>query len=193
MADGRKEPSETLPAQTMQNTADQALLQRIANGDAEALGLLYERYGRQVFNTALRIVGDYGIAEEITQDTFLRLWQRAEQYSPDRASLVTWLRAIARRRSIDELRGRRAASQRREIPLDEVLSSASLTDDAGLIQLCVDLRRALAELPPMQGEVLELTLFAGLSRQEIAQGLDSPPATIYTRYRTGMQRLRAIL
>jgi RNA polymerase sigma-70 factor (ECF subfamily) len=172
---------------------DQTLLERIVEGDAEALGLLYDRYGRQVFNAALRVVGDYGLAEEVTQDTFLRLWECAGQYRAERASLLTWLRTIARRRAIDELRGRRAASQRREVPLDAVLPSAAADDHMGLIQLYVDLCRVLAELPPAQREVLTLMLFAGMSRQEIARRLGCPPATIYTRYRIGLQRLRASL
>lgn len=191
MCEERKERNEARPIRP--DIEDQVLVQCIADGDAEALGLLYDRYGRQVFNAALRIVGDYGMAEEITQDTFLRLWERAAQYRPERASLLTWLRAIARRRAIDELRSRRASGLRREVPLDEVQLCAAVADDAALVHLCVDLGRALAELPPAQRAVLVLTLFADASRQEIAQQMDSPLATIYTRYRIGMQRLRAIL
>ena len=172
---------------------DQVLHGRITQGDAEALGLLYERYGKQICNAALFIVGDYGAAEEITQDTFLRLWERAEQYCAERGSFKTWLLTIARRRAIDELRSRRGASQRRAVPLDEGVAYATATDEVALIHLYIDLKQALAELPAGQSEVLSLSLFADISRQEIAQHLNSPAATIYTRYRTGMQRLRAIL
>src|SRR2546423_13179498 len=80
MHEESEERSETRSIQPVPDIVDQALIQRIAGGDTDALGLLYDRYGRQVFNAALRIVGDYGMAEEITQDTFLRLWERAAQY-----------------------------------------------------------------------------------------------------------------
>lgn len=86
---------------------DQTLLRRIAEGDAEALGLLYDRYGRQIFSIALRITGDRGSAEKITQDTFLRLWDNAGRYDANRGSLAAWVRTIAHRLAIDELRSRR--------------------------------------------------------------------------------------
>lgn len=185
--------SDAFVSQLGTRTDDQVLLQRVAEGDAEALGLLYDRYGRLVFNVALRVTGDYGEAEEITQDTFLRLWERAAQYQPARGNLVAWLRTIAQRRSIDELRSRRGSSKRREVQLDEAQLLASAIDHTALMQLSIDLQQALVQLPAAQREVIELTALAGLSRQEAARRTASPPATIHTRWRVGIQRLRTIL
>lgn len=169
-----------------------ALLRRVASGDAEALGLLYDRYGGQVFSVALRITGDRGSAEEVAQDTFLRLWEHAARYDPERGNFGGWLRTIAHRLAIDELRSRRGASRRREFALPESLSSEEAIADTTLTELRTDLQLMLAELPPAQREAIENMFFGGLSPQEIARRAACPLATIYTRLRTGMEKLRTI-
>lgn len=175
------------------HTDDVALLQRVAAGDAEALGVLYDRYGRLVFTVALRITGDHGAAEEITQDTFLRLWERAAQYQSARGSFVSWLWTVVHRRSIDELRSRRWSTRQREVQLDDTIAATAWVDHTARIHLCIDLQQALAELPAIQRDVIEQTAFMGLSRQEVARQTASPAATIHTRWRKGLQRLRAML
>lgn len=105
----------------MQSYTDQQLLKQAAGGDTAALGALYDRYGQLVFSVALRIIGERGSAEEITQDVFLRLWQHADRYNAESGSLVAWRLTITQRRAIDELRSRRYTSQRREVELPDAL------------------------------------------------------------------------
>jgi RNA polymerase sigma-70 factor, ECF subfamily len=172
---------------------DQALLAQASRGDTAALGVLYDRYGRLVFSVALRVIGDRQSAEEITQDTFLRLWQQAARYAPERGSFTAWLLTIAHHRAIDELRGRRGSARRREVLLPEVLPDRHNHDPADLSQLRTDLQSALAELPQAQREAIELAFFGGMSRQEIARQAACPLPTVHTRLRLGMEKLRAIL
>lgn len=172
---------------------DKALLTRVARGETAALGTLYDRYGRLVFSVALRVTGDRESAEEITQDTFLRLWQQAGRFDPERGSCAAWLATIAQRRAIDELRGRRGTSRRREVALPELVADEQDLGLADLSQLRADLQSALAELPPPQREAIELSYFGGLSRQEIAAQAACPLPTIHTRLRLGMEKLRTIL
>jgi RNA polymerase sigma-70 factor, ECF subfamily len=172
---------------------DHALLSQAAAGDTAALGALYDRYGRLVFSVALRVTGDRESAEEITQDTFLRLWQAAGRYDAQRGSFTAWLVAIAHRRAIDELRSRRGASRRREVELPELVIDQQTPDLADQSQLRTDLQRALAELPAAQREAIEQVYFGGLSRQELAARAACPLPTIHTRLRLGMEKLRAIL
>ncbi|MBC8160712.1 MAG: sigma-70 family RNA polymerase sigma factor [Roseiflexaceae bacterium] len=176
----------------MQSHTDQQLLNQAAGGDTAALGLLYDRYGRLVFSVALRIVGERGSAEEITQDVFLRLWQHAERYNAERGSLMAWILTITQRRAIDELRSRRHTSQRREIELPETLPLGG-SDHAQNTQLRTDLQQALSALPAAQREAIEGVFFGGLSRQDMAQRMGSPLPTINTRIRLGMEKLRALL
>lgn len=172
---------------------DQALLARAASGDTAALGLLYDSYGRLVFSVALRVTGDAGSAEEVTQDTFLRLWQHAAAYSVERGSVVGWLLTVAQRRAIDELRSRRGTSRRREVPIPDLLPTQGGLDPAEIAQLRTDLREALGELPAAQREAIELVFFGGLTRQEVAQRAAAPLPTIHTRLRLGLEKLRAIM
>jgi RNA polymerase sigma-70 factor (ECF subfamily) len=180
-------------AATGTHNDDQALLGRAAAGEIEALGALYDRYGRLVFGVALRITGDRGSAEEIAQDTFLRLWQHAARYQSERGSLVAWLLTIAQRRAIDEVRSRRGSARRRELPLPDAPMLDSRLDFSSLAHLRVDIQRALAELPEAQREAIELMFFGGLSSREIARRTGNPLGTISTRLRLGMERLRALL
>lgn len=186
-----KEPMTGTPTPAVAD--DQALLARAAGGDTAALGALYDRYGRLVFSVALRVTGDRQSAEEIAQDTFLRLWQQAARYAPERGSCAAWLVTIAHRRAIDELRSRRGASRRREVMLPDLVADDRAPDLADLSGLRADLQSALAELPQAQREAIELAFFGGLSRQEIADQATCPLPTIHTRLRLGMEKLRAIL
>ena len=83
---------------------DTALLREIANQEAEALAILYDRYSRLLFSVAYHMVGDNNLAEEITLDVFRRVWQKANSYRADRASVRTWLTSMTRNRAIDMLR-----------------------------------------------------------------------------------------
>ena len=83
---------------------DESLMRLIVQAQPEALSELYDRYGRLVFSLAINAVGDAATAEEVTQDVFLRVWERAWQYRADQAKVSTWLTSIARHRAIDQLR-----------------------------------------------------------------------------------------
>lgn len=185
------QPERILPAAPMPGD-DQTLLRQAAAGDAAALGLLYDRYGKLVYSVALRITGDRGSAEEVTQDTFLRLWQHAGRYQAERGSLVSWLLTIAQRRAIDELRGRNGTIRRYEVSLPESPPLQQVGDISGLMQLRLDLQQALADLPAAQREAIELLFFGGLNRREIARRTGNPLGTVHTRLRLGLEKLRSI-
>jgi RNA polymerase sigma-70 factor, ECF subfamily len=171
---------------------DLTLLQRIAARDSAALGELYERYWRLVFRVAYGVVGEVSPAEEVAQDTFLRLWDHAGRYQPGQGGLVPWMLTIARRRAIDELRSRRGTIGRRELPLCS-MRSEDPADSAAAAQLRIDVRHALLTLPPAQREAVELLFWSGLSREEIARRTGAPLGTIHTRLRLGMEKLRGLL
>lgn len=173
---------------------DLRLIELMIDQPTAAVAALYDRYGRLVFSVALRIVGDRGVAEEITQDVFVSCWRNAARYRPDQSSVVTWLLAIAHHRAIDELRSRRYKSQQRELTWEQAPPQALASDheiDLSLIQSQV--HAALADLPANQREVVELLYFGGLSRQEAAERLRTPLGTIHTRLRLAMSKLRAAL
>ena len=93
---------------------DADLLALVVAREQGALAALYDRYGTRVFALALRLLGDRQAAEEVAQDVFLRIWQRADTFQPGASSVLAWLLAITRNRSIDELRSRRTVARRQE-------------------------------------------------------------------------------
>ncbi len=177
----------------MGEPADDAILvRRVDAGDADALRLMYERYGAIVFGMTYRLLGDRQAAEECTQDVFVSLWRTARTYDPERARVSTWLFTIARNRAIDATR-RRAA--RPVDPHEKIWAADVSPDTADLVSAADDAARlaaAMAELPDPQREALSLAYFDGLSHSEIAERLQLPVGTVKGRIRLALDRLRAL-
>jgi len=178
--------------------ADESLLRLIVHARPEALSELYDRYGRLVFSIALNTVGDPASAEEITQDVFLRVWQRAAQYRAEAAKVSTWLSSIARHRAIDWLRRQGARPEGRSVawadvsPEEEPVAEGA-EQAAELAMHRQQVRAAVARLPEEQQRVLALAYFQGLSQSEIAETLHLPLGTVKTRLRLAMDKLRGML
>ena len=174
---------------------DAALLDRIAAGDPDALGELYDRYGRVVFGVLYRVLGVPEAAEEVSQDAFHAVWRRAGTYRADRGAVRTWLLAIARNAAIDwrRTKGRRIE---READIDEAaeLVEETRVDDRVIADLRAErVRAAVAELPEEQRTVLSLAFWSGLSQTEISERTGAPLGTVKSRVRLGMAKLRVQL
>lgn len=171
---------------------DETLLALISSADEGALGALYERYGRLMYSIAVRITDDAEAAEEVLQDVFHAVWQRAEQFRSTVGSVQTWLAAITRNRAIDEVRSRWQRTSASTLSLDAFPDLAA-TWERGvehLTMLRADLIEALNTLPLPQRQAIELSFFNGWTSQEIAQWLDEPVGTIKSRLRNGLEKLR---
>ena len=167
-------------------------MSRVAGGDADALGELYDRYGRVVFGLIYRMLGSPESAEEVAQNAFHSVWRQAAGYRPERGSVRTWLLAIARNAAID---WRRSKGNRmgREAVIDETLQLVDdvRVEDRVIASLRAErVRAAVASLPPEQREALSLAFWAGLSQTEIAERTGAPLGTVKSRVRLGMARLR---
>lgn len=187
-----------LPVQTHAPTEksqppEMSLLRRIQSGDEEALLTLHRQYANLVYSVAYRVLDDQMAAEEVTQDTFLKIWNKGYTFDPDKGQFVTWLLTVTRRLSIDVLRQR----QRREprtgmLFMDE---DPSLWENLLPADNVSDLRRTLYsvmnDLPQDQRDLIEMTYFYGLSHSEIAETTGLPLGTVKTRIRLGMQKLRS--
>ena len=177
---------------------DEELMAGLLGQQIEALSALYDRYSSLVFSVSLRVLYDWQLAEDVTQEVFLRLWQRPESYDPSRGRLLSWLMSVTRNRAIDERRriGRRQRSEEGEEPMFE-LRDQDATGDPALGATLAESRRvvraAMALLPAAQREVLELAYFGGLTQTEIAERLQVPLGTVKTRVRLGMRKLRDTL
>lgn len=171
---------------------------RVARGDSAALGALYDRYSGSVFSLALRMLSDRQTAEELVQETFLRVWRQASSFETMRGSLSTWVLGIARHLAIDELRRRGARPQTATSDAGERLAALESGEADPAESAFAKLRHqvvtdALGQLPHSQREVLELAYFGGLTQTEIAARLGDPLGTVKTRMRLGLQKLKSVL
>ncbi len=202
--------------------SDAALVRAVASGSHDALAALYDRHGDAVFASASRLTSDRGMAEEVVQETFLALWDRAEMFDPSIGSLPAWLHTIARNRTVDRLRaaGRRpnlvplssAASggsafgtseEADADSLERILARGQLVAGAvpppsperelALHELRLALQAALARMPEPERIVIVMAYAEELSQSEIAARLGWPLGTVKTRTRRALRHLREVL
>ncbi|TAL04151.1 MAG: sigma-70 family RNA polymerase sigma factor [Verrucomicrobia bacterium] len=171
------------------------LLHRIATQDREALAEFYDATAGVLFSTALRIVGDAPEAEEVMQDAFVQVWEKAGDFDPELGTPLSWVLRITRNRAIDRIRAR----QRRSRAMDAFETELAVTPPQSARQLglneedCAKVRSAVRSLPDDQRQAVELAFFGGLSHGEIAESLQQPLGTVKARIRRGMLKLRDTL
>jgi len=173
-------------------------LQRTASGDRESFRSLYERYSGVLFSAAYRVLNDQTDAEDVLQDVFIQIWDKASLYDPRRGKPLTWALTLTRNKAIDRLR----SSQRRFRLKDDVERETQALD--AKVELdSVDhvyaaekgqmLREAVAKLTDDQRIAIEMAFFQGLTQTEISERLKEPLGTIKARIRRGMIRLRELV
>ncbi|MBE9115967.1 sigma-70 family RNA polymerase sigma factor [Lusitaniella coriacea LEGE 07157] len=173
-------------------TPDAELLCALYAGHLEALGQLYDRYSSLVYSLALRILAEPTDAEDLTQEIFLILW-RKPTYDPRRGSLSSFLATLTRSRAIDRLRSRTSKQKfltRWQRTMSADVTPSSPFDRASLQERRDRVRQALAQLPPQQRQVLELSYYEGCSQSQIAKRLNTPLGTVKTWARKGLLQLR---
>jgi RNA polymerase sigma-70 factor (ECF subfamily) len=175
---------------------DGLLLEKIAAGDGDALLMLHKRYVHLVYSMAWRVLQDESQAEEVTQDVFLKLWQKSQRYDPGRGRFASWLLSITRFAAIDRLRreGRRPSAV--DLPptdADGTLTVERLlpTDHASW-ERGQHLHLLLGQLPAEQRQIIELAYFGGMTHHELANYLGLPLGTVKGRLRLGLEKLRAL-
>ncbi len=181
------------PAAASVTADDSELLGRLAVGEQdEPLRALYRRYGGRVYGLGFQLLGDRGMAEELVQETFLRLWRSARRFDAGRGSAQTFIFTLARRAAIDMRR--RATARPRERPGDfGADESAELAvDDARFDQvvLSLDVREAIDVLSDKHREVLELHYRQDLTQRQIAERLGCPVGTVKTRTYYALRALK---
>lgn len=170
------------------------LIQKITTKDQRALATLYERYGSIVYGLAYRILQNPGRAEEVTQDTFMKVWKQAESWDSEKGKLSSWILTITRYTAIDLIRKENRTVTQVSVPL-EILSNtqgnpSTINDprwhDGRL------LRNLMTELPTEQAELIELAFFHGYTHSQLAENLDLPLGTVKTRLRLGLQKMKVL-
>jgi RNA polymerase sigma-70 factor (ECF subfamily) len=176
------------------------LLEKTARGDRASFSQLYERYSGVLFSSAFRVLNDQAETEEVVQDVFVQIWDKAAMYDRKRGKPLAWALTLTRNRSIDRLR---VAKRRRRVT-DEVEKETSVEDqrgsgpDAAVAQVSTQetsrmVRAAVLELSDEQRQAIEMAYFGGLTQNEIAHALEEPLGTVKARIRRGMLRLKDLI
>jgi RNA polymerase sigma-70 factor (ECF subfamily) len=173
---------------------DEDLVSRVRVGDSAALEILFERYSRLFMGIGLRILGDRGEAEEIVQEVFLYVYQKADLYDSKRGSANKWLVQVAYHRTLDRCdylrrRGFYAGTDIESVA-DTLMGDTDLDREIGAKLSRAQLEKAFAELPEHQRETLELFYFKGLDLHEISEKLNEPLANVRHHYYRGLEKLR---
>lgn len=176
---------------------DARLLERIAGGDEDAFGLLYDRFSPGLYSMALRIMGNDAEAQDALQDAFSHIWRKAATYDFHRSSPFTWAVMITRNRAIDRIRVRQRVArivERATVEFShETHADEESAAEAGLREERANVRRALEKLSAEQREAVQLSFFSDLTHEQIAAKLDTPLGTVKARIRRGLLKLRGIL
>ena len=169
-------------------------LRQVAQGDCAAFAALYDRYSKPLYSFALGVLGDPKEAEDVLQDVFLQLWEKAASFDEAAGKPFSWAVTMTRNKSIDRLR----AKQRRSRLFAEATESEVIEETAGESSAAApfrgdqaaQIRVAVNTLPAEQRRAIEMAFFGGLTHHEIAEALQEPLGTIKARIRRGMLRLR---
>lgn len=171
------------------------LLRRVARRDSDAFAAFYDETRARVYGLITRVLRDPGYSEETTQDVYLQVWRSAASYDPASGSALAWLLTLAHRRAVDRVRAEEAAGRRDsrygtlnvEPAVDHVSDSVITRDERRRVVDCLD---GLTEL---QRQCIELAYYDGLTYIQVSQRLSANLATVKSRMRDGLRRLRNCL
>ncbi len=183
--------SETRSVKSESSGSDEIeLLRRVAEGDREAFARLYDQFAGILFATALKILRDAKEAEDVLQDVFLQIWDKAKNYDPNLGNPITWTLTLTRHKAIDRLRSTQRRYKLVEDATPELSQSQSQSSDAFNADQNLILRTAVKSLPTDQRQAIELAFFGGQTQDEISKNLQQPLGTIKARIRRGLMKLR---
>jgi RNA polymerase sigma-70 factor (ECF subfamily) len=176
----------------LRHPEDADMARRLKNRDPDVVGEIYDRYGRIAYTLILRIVRDQAVAEDLVQESFLRVWNRAQAFDAERGALGPWILTVARNQALDYIRSVQGRVWSGMVSADNEHPSlfrdceGNMLDGIRLDQI----RLALAKLTDQQRTVIELAYFEGLSHSEMAEKMSQPLGTVKTWIRAALKTLR---
>lgn len=171
---------------------DVELMRRIAAHDQEALRALYQQHGKAAYSLAYRILQNATLAEEVTQDAFLKVWRQTTHWNPEKGKLKNWLLTITQFTAIDRLRREQRQPALHPDSIEDTDETMLSSPADSRWQDGTVLRLLLTQIPEEQAALIDLAFFQGMSHSDIASVTQLPLGTVKTRLRSGLQRLRAL-
>jgi len=184
--------------QIAQEQADHEMMRRVMAGDQAAFARFYRRFAPGLFSMIYEILRDQKESEDVLQEAFVQMWNKAATYDCNRSGIFTWATMISRNRAIDRIRSRQRRSRTVEAATAEIETTApKFADQAdelvGHGEERTRIQNAVSQLPEAQRDAIDLAFFRGLTQTEISEKLDTPLGTIKARIRRGLIALRDVL
>ncbi len=173
----------------MSTLLEKHIVELLQERNEKAISLLYEHYGDTLYGVAKKVVRDEELAQDILQESFVKIWKKSDSYDPSKAKLFTWLFRITRNTAIDKLRSINTKTDK-EIQMD-VSDVYNLGVDSIRPEL-MDVQENLEKIEPKYQIVLEALFFQGMTQQEASEELDIPLGTIKSRLKIGLRELKKI-
>jgi RNA polymerase sigma-70 factor (ECF subfamily) len=173
--------------------SDRELAERLQRRETQAMADLYDRFGRLVYSVIYAIVRDTGVAEDLLQETFLRIWNRAAGFDAARGALGPWLLTVARNRAIDHIRSAGVRNFKKTLELGErehKSQEIGIELDLQNKAQAVIIKTAMQRLTDNQRRVIQMAYYEGLSQSEMAEKLGEPLGTVKTWVRSALRKLR---
>lgn len=170
--------------------AEQTLVSLLSGKNPEGMEILYDNYSSALFGVIHRIIQNDEIAEDVLQETFLRIWNNFSMYDPAKGRLFTWMLNIARNLAIDKIRSKEFSQQRKNRELPDSVSPHDIEDKSAFNPDTIGLKEMIRKLEPEYKQIIDLLFFNGFSQREAAEKLNLPLGTVKTRSRSAIQKLR---
>ncbi|MFD2585401.1 RNA polymerase sigma factor [Croceitalea marina] len=173
----------------MSTLLEKHIVELLQDRDEKAISLLYDNYGDTLHGVAYKVVKDEDLAQDVLQESFIKIWKKSDSYDASKAKLFTWLFRITRNTAIDKLRSVNTKADK-EIQID--VSDVYNLGTRGIMPELMDVKENLDKIEPKYKVVLEALFFEGMTQQEASDELDIPLGTIKSRLKIGLRELRKI-
>lgn len=173
----------------MSTLLEKHIVELLQERDEKAISLLYDNYADTLYGVAYKVVKDEDLAQDIVQESFVKIWKKSDSYDPTKAKLFTWLFRITRNTAIDKLRSINTKSDK-EIQID--VSDVYNLGEQSIRPEFIDVKENLDKIEPKYRIVLEALFFEGMTQQEASDELDIPLGTIKSRLKIGLREMRKI-
>jgi RNA polymerase sigma-70 factor (ECF subfamily) len=170
--------------------AVESLIAMLSERNTEGMEILYDNYSSALYGVIHRIVQNEKIAEDVLQETFLKIWNNFKQYDPAKGRLFTWMVNVARNMAIDKVRSKEFSQNQKNRPLSDTVSFVDFDNQATYNPETIGLKEMVRKLEPEYRQIIDLLFFGGYTQSEAAEKLNIPLGTVKTRSRAAIMKLR---